>query len=90
MQNTGLNSKVLDIALDTLFEREEVELGEKETRYVGKRPYERRPYVWIEKDDTQTTKIALSNKILTDIFLADNSDAEQLVKEVLKKMEGSY
>ena len=59
LQNTGLNSKVLDIALDTLFEREEVELGEKETRYVGKRPYEKRPYVWIEKDDTQTTKASV-------------------------------
>ena len=50
LQGTGLNSKALDNAIDTLFEREEIDRGEKETRCVGKRIYERRPYVWIGKD----------------------------------------
>ncbi len=31
----------------------------------------------------------LDNKMLIDVF-ADHSDVEQIAKEVLKKMEGSY
>jgi hypothetical protein len=52
LQGTGLDKDKLDKALDTLIEREEIEYGEKETKYRGNRTYERRPYVWIGRDDT--------------------------------------
>jgi hypothetical protein len=45
------NKKLLDGAIDASIEREDIELGEKETRIARNRTYERRPYVWIGEDD---------------------------------------